>query len=624
MVSWPTALQVLRLLLVGALVAAALSLPSIGELLARRRLARLLALAMLSAAVFLASHYVQRASSDPAVVVPVTRLANTAVLTWAPLAVALLAETTGARLRRDVLAVMALFCLTPWLGDVVVSSETVIRARPLGDSVLAAKAGPLFPVLAVYGVVVCVYVGRGFHRATTLTGMTRRRLLGAVMVLSSLCVANDVLLVLDLVPTLAVLDLAVGVNALVLVAVLQATVRETKRQLDERIDETTAELSEAQRQLLTADRLASLGTLAAGVAHEINNPLTYITSNLILARRHVSDPELAAMLDDAAEGAERVSRIVDGLGAFARRPSSREVGRIDVASAVGTALELVRHELRHRAVVTVDVSASLPQPRGDEGELVQVLVNLLINAAHAIDDAPERAAHEIVIRAALDGDEVLVTVKDTGCGIPESIRDRLAEPFFTTKAVGRGTGLGLSICHGIVEALGGTLELDNQPDGGAEARLRLPVTDDAPLSTATVPTSTPTPSPPSSGGRPSGSPSLRVLLVDDDAMVRRSLKRLLRDHDVVTAGSGHDALERCRAERFDVILCDVMMPNMSGTEVLERLSERDPDQAAKLILVTGGVFTPDERERIDRLGTRVLEKPVGAAQLEEAIASTTR
>ncbi|HHH31641.1 MAG TPA: response regulator, partial [Polyangiaceae bacterium] len=562
--SWPTALQVLRLVLVGALVAAALALPSIGELLERKRLARLLALGMLSAAVFLGAHYAQRASMNPAVVVPVTRLVIMAVLSWAPLAIALLAETRGTRAHRGLLVGMALICLTPWLGDLAVRSETMIHTRPFGDRVLAARAGPLFPLLAVYGVLACAYVARGFHLATSLRGMARRRLLAAMMVVNLLGVANDVLLVLDLAPTLAVLDIAVGIDALVLVGVLQATVRTTKRRLDARIDETTAELSEAQKQLLTADRLASLGTLAAGVAHEINNPLTYITSNLELARSRVTDPEVADMLDDAIEGTQRVSHIVDGLGAFARRPGTQEDGHVDVADVVRTALELVRHELRHRAVVTVDVPANLPQPPGDEGELVQVLVNLLINAAHAIDDAPERSAHEITITAALEDEHVVIMVQDSGCGIPDEIRDRLTEPFFTTKALGRGTGLGLSICHGIVEALGGTLELDNRPQGGASARVTLPVGDDAPLSTATLASASSSPPPPSAkeaGSEPSG---LRVLLVDDDAMVRRSVLRMLRDHDVTAATSGHEALERCAEQRFDVILCDVMMPGMSG------------------------------------------------------------
>ena len=734
-------LQVVRLVLAGALAAAALALPSIGSLLERRRLARLVAVTLASAALFLVAHYVQRASADADIVISATRLASGAVLSWAPLMVALLWETTGREPKRAVLVTMTCVCLSPWMGELVTSSTMHLSPRPIGKAVLVPEAGPLFPLIAIYGLGVCGYVGRGFYRARGQLSPAHRRLVTAIVAVGALCVANDVALVLGLAPTIAILDLGVGVAALTLVAVLQTTVGESKTALDTAVRVATSELSDArdelrsalnttmavlaaqpdvvllhrddrivfindagrqwlgagedmhvsgllhddgssggslrgetisaepsapfelrfratdgtallgevveltldvdgvptnmaiirdltersvlERQLLTADRLASLGTLAAGVAHEINNPLTYITTNLMLARDMVDDPEVAAMIADAIEGAQRVSRIVDSLGAFARRPGAHDDDHVDVARAVSTALKLVRHELRHRAVVDVNVPTSLPRPKGVEGEVVQVLVNLLTNAAHAIDDAPERASHRISVTAAHEHEALVITVEDTGCGIPESIRDRLTDPFFTTKEVGRGTGLGLSICHGIVEGLGGSFELVNRPPNGARARVSLPVADEAPRSMATVVEEPTGPSSSDPGeDRALETRGLQVLLVDDDAMVRRSVRRMLREHEVTTAATGQDALAQCSQRQFDVIICDVMMPGMSGTEVLEHLSTVDPDQASRLILLTGGVFTPDEKARIDKLGTLVLQKPIAGDQLEEAIVAT--
>jgi len=366
---------------------------------------------------------------------------------------------------------------------------------------------------------------------------------------------------------------------------------------------------EMEQKLLTADRLSSLGTLAAGVGHEINNPLTYISTNLALAREGTEEPEVKEMLDDAYEGVQRVARIVEGLSTFARRRRSADT-EIDIHRAIDTAVKLVGHQLRHRARVDIDVEEGLPPVAGSEDDIIQVLVNVLINASHAIDEAP-RGDHSITVTARLEAGELVIIVDDTGCGISLENQKRLLEPFFTTKPVGKGTGLGLSICHGIVQGLNGQLSIQGRKRG-ARAEIRLPLT--APQS---IPSKAPQPRP--TPRRPIIT-TMRILVVDDDPMVRRSLRRSLSKHDVTLAHTGERGLEACADELYDLILCDVMMPGISGTEFLTQLAESKPHQAERVVLITGGVFTPEERKRVDAMGARVLQKPITPEQLDETLA----
>ncbi|MFT3914421.1 MAG: HAMP domain-containing sensor histidine kinase [Anaeromyxobacteraceae bacterium] len=247
--------------------------------------------------------------------------------------------------------------------------------------------------------------------------------------------------------------------------------------LEAQVEARGRELATAHLALARADRLAALGRLAAGVAHEINNPLASILGNALFAKAEVerlgpgAGSEAAAALGEIGESAGRIRGIVRDLGTFAREERPGSTGRADVHEVLESALTLVRHEVKHRAQVTRDLCASHPAA-SDPARLAQVLVGLLGNAAEAIPPgAPER--NEIRVRTRSDGREVVVEIEDTGRGVDPADLPHLFEPFFTRRT-GAAAGLGLSVCHGIVTALGGRIEVEPGPDGGTRARVTLP------------------------------------------------------------------------------------------------------------------------------------------------------
>jgi signal transduction histidine kinase len=391
------------------------------------------------------------------------------------------------------------------------------------------------------------------------------------------------------------------------------------------LDRKLRERDRMQRQLEVADRMASLGTLTAGLAHEINNPLAVVIANTdylrgeIEAVRHelhtgaASRGELTARLDEVSQiqtevcaAGARIGKIVADLREFAR-PAEPMVNEADVGRAIRWAVRATAHEFRHRARLVHD-DAGLPMVRGDEGRLGQVFVNLLRNAAQAI--APGRLTeHEVAIRGRVEGDRVTVEVRDNGPGIhPEHVA-RIFEPFFTTKPIGEGTGLGLSVCHGIVTSLGGEIQVDSKPGEGATFRISLrALPGKAPPRAART-----TQLPPLRG---------RILVVDDDAMIHRTMKRLLRDHDVVCTDSAGEALALIdRGERFDVILSDLMMPVMTGVEFYRELRTRSPDLVRRLVFVTGGACaTAGAEEFLRSVSNITLEKPFNQADFASVIA----
>ncbi|HEY6004154.1 MAG TPA: ATP-binding protein [Anaeromyxobacter sp.] len=363
-----------------------------------------------------------------------------------------------------------------------------------------------------------------------------------------------------------------------------------------------AELKRASERLAVADRMASVGTLAAGVAHEINNPLAYVIANLSAASESAAAlPDGAVDLQDALrearEGAERVRRIVAELRTFSR-PDEAARGPIDVRRVLDAAVNLARHEIRHRAQV-VKRYEDVPPVDANESRLAQAFLNLIVNAAQAIPEG-RAEANQIRLSARLAEGRVRVEVEDTGVGIAPEHIGRIFDPFYTTKPVGVGTGLGLSICHGIVSSLGGEIRVDSVPGKGSTFAVVLPASSARPLPQAAEP---PAAAPAGRRGR--------VLVVDDEPPLAQSLRRTLgREHDVVAVSSGRAALDLvARGERFDVILCDLMMPEITGMDLSERLAREAPDAARALVFMTGGAFTPRAREFLDDPSRRHIEKP---------------
>lgn len=470
-----------------------------------------------------------------------------------------------------------------------------------------------------------------------------------------------------------------------------------------------------QAQMLMADRMVSLGTLVAGIGHEINNPLSYVLGNLevigeVAERADFASGkrEIKAAVRDALDGATRVRTIVQRLGSFSR--SSEEV-RLPVMldEVIAQAVRLTHNELRHRAKVVL-ATEPVPPVLADPGQLTQVIINLLINAAHAI--APGAAdRHRITLRTRTSGeDQVLLEVSDTGTGMDSQVVTRAFDPFFTTKRVGEGTGLGLSICHGIITSHGGQITVESQRGRGTTMRVTLPAhrearaqltassgelgasgasgggavsagtVEAAPLAVAEESSGVSRSKSGSKSGKdeaagaakhdaviaramavgsqavitgksnmltadgleigavptyiepvdpslvlpaadPAAPPRPRVLVIDDEPAVGKVLARMLRSVcDVEVLTDGEDALRRISAgERFSAIITDVMMPVLTGFELREQLLIIDPEQARRVVFITGGVFNSETAELLEQPNIRCMTKPVDAEALRRTV-----
>ncbi len=375
----------------------------------------------------------------------------------------------------------------------------------------------------------------------------------------------------------------------------------------QRLSQVEATHEKLQRQLVFADRMASVGTLAAGVAHEINNPLAYVMANLnvlIEGLQSFRAEPSAAQIEEAREmavealaGAERIRKIVRGLKTFSRAEEERRTV-IDVHPLLELSINMTFNEIRHRARLVKDYG-KLPLVEADDARLGQVFINLLINAAQAIAEG-DIAANEIRIVTSTDAaGRAVIEVRDTGKGIPASLLGRVFDPFFTTKPVGIGTGLGLSISHNIVTGLGGELTVTSELGRGTTFRVVLPPAA-APEAAALAP------------GQPQRRATVRasVLVVDDEPSIGTVLRRMLHDHDVTAVTSARQALELIGAGKaFDVIISDLMMPEMSGMDFYDELVRHAPALTSRVVFATGGAFTPIANAFLDRVTNECIEKP---------------
>ncbi len=372
-----------------------------------------------------------------------------------------------------------------------------------------------------------------------------------------------------------------------------------------------------EAQLVASERLASIGTLAAGVAHEINNPLAFVLANLTYAieeleRQIPQAGEVAQALREAKDGASRVRDIVRDLKVFSRR-DGEESGGADLCRVIESAVHLAQNEIRHRARLEVEVG-KLPPVKGSEKRLGQVVLNLLVNAAQAIPDG-HADENEIHVSAALEGDDhVVLQVRDSGVGIAPDLMSKIFDPFFTTKPVGVGTGLGLSICHGIVSSVGGTISVDSHRGEGSVFRVRLPVARGSTESDGEAPRSS------------DGRQGLRILVVDDEPLVGQAVRRLLgAAYHVEAVTDVRAALSRLGgAHEFDVVLCDVMMPEMNGLDLHAEIAKRSSWLASRVVFMTGGAFTRASRDSLQRLPNPCIDKPFDPDLLRSLLASFPR
>jgi CheY-like chemotaxis protein len=358
------------------------------------------------------------------------------------------------------------------------------------------------------------------------------------------------------------------------------------------------------------------------VGHDINNPLAYISTNLVVLRElcktmrdeleqagipcrslGVDLQEIEEIMADCEDGVQRIAGIVDDLGRVFR---GRESGSCAVRVVVDAAARMASNEIRHRAIFSAEISGE-PLVCISESKLIQILLNILVNAAHAITPG-SIDRNRITLQSWEEGEWVVLRISDTGSGMTEEVKARLFEPLFTTKPEGIGTGLGMSIVDRILKESGGRISLTSAPGQGTTFTIHLPnaeaILEEDDLETDSL------------------HGAARVLIIDDEVRVTRALRRLMRQLCAVTEAHGaEDALRLIRGgARFDVILCDLMMPETSGEELLQLLQAEAPEQAERLVFMTGGAFTEQARDFIDETPRPVLKKPLTPRQIRDVIA----
>ncbi|HWH02450.1 MAG TPA: ATP-binding protein [Gemmatimonadales bacterium] len=414
----------------------------------------------------------------------------------------------------------------------------------------------------------------------------------------------------------------VGAGGIIIAARLVLALRtdqEYARRLEQDVERQTRSLSESyaeqrriEAQLQQSDKLAALGQLVSGVAHEINNPAAIISGfaqTMLLDELPAEQREMAEMVRDEAM---RIGRITSNLLAFARSGGS-ERDLIDVNDVVRRTYALRSYHLNTLNIaVAVDLSPETPVVWGNGPQLQQMLLNLLINAEQAL--AAQQGNRSIAVRTVAASDTVRIEVADTGPGVPGEIQTQIFDPFFTTKPVGVGTGLGLSICYGIVQEHGGRIVVDSRPGQGATFVVQLP------RDTRPLPKATPEPAT-RAAVDPAG---LRVLLVDDEPALREAARRFLERSGIATdvAADGQAALEALGTRAYDVIISDVRMPGMDGRDFIARLRKDRPELLHRLILSTGDTFAEDTAGLVAETGVPTLVKPFDFDTLERIVRKT--
>jgi PAS domain S-box-containing protein len=369
------------------------------------------------------------------------------------------------------------------------------------------------------------------------------------------------------------------------------------------------ERKRSDESLYQREKLAALGSLLAGVAHELNNPLSVVVARSIMLEEE-SYPAAQAAASKIRVAAERCARIVRTFLAMARQQQPSR-GPVKINEVVSAALDMTAYTVRTSSIeVAPDLAGDIPPILADADQLHQVLLNLIINAQQVLQDRAGPRRLRVSTRFDPAGQTIRITVADNGPGIPPHLRARVFEPFFTTKPTGAGTGVGLAVSHGIVEAHGGTLTLDCPEMGGAVFTIVLPVSNvDVAAAVAKPPREA------------SGSP-LRILIVDDEPEIRETLAEILSgaQHNVITAGSGREALERMASERYDVIVSDIRMPDLDGRALYREIERRWPEQARRVVFVTGDTLASGLRESATEYGRPVIEKPFVPGEVRRLVA----
>lgn len=381
--------------------------------------------------------------------------------------------------------------------------------------------------------------------------------------------------------------------------------------------------------MMRIDRILAMGTLAAGIGHEVSNPLTYAKANVEYVRaeleasqykanklsalkardaeRGEQSQEMILALDDAHQGLERASSILEELRMFAyRREPTEEV--VSLNEVIESACSMVNHELNHRAKLSKTLEHEL-YVRGDRGKLEQIIINLLLNAIQALPEHSSAHNH-IQVRLSVQGHEGLLEVIDNGVGFSEEIKEMIFEPFFTTKTPGEGTGLGLAIVHNIVNVHGGSIEVSSEP-GQTCFKIKLPL--DHSVGSALEDEV--------SEVEEEVEVKPSILIIDDEPQILRVLERLLqREYQVTAREMAKEGLALLRqGVHFDIVLCDVMMPEMNGVAFYKAVHDELPQLLKRLVFISGGAFTPETTHFLEMLEAPLIRKPFQLQELLETL-----
>jgi signal transduction histidine kinase len=408
----------------------------------------------------------------------------------------------------------------------------------------------------------------------------------------------------------AVAALKAGANDFVLKDGLARLVPAIEREVRE--SRVRVERTRLREQLVMSDRLASVGTLAAGIAHEINNPLAVAMGNVEYALSSVAaleggvstaiGPEVREPLADAKDALARVRDIVRDVKLFSRAGDPAKRGPIDVRQVVKSALRMTWNEARHKAKL-VEELGEVPVIEANDSRIAQAVLNVLVNAIQALPDGRAKF-HKLTVRTSTDARGwAVLEIEDTGCGIPPENLARVFEPFFTTKTDDAATGVGLPISKTIIAEAGGTIDITSEVGTGTQVRIALP-----PGGAAQKP---------AAQARPSTRERRRIVVIDDEpgfgAVVQRTLGN---EHEIVLATSSREGLARMQDGPVDLVLCDLMMPDIDGIALYRML---DPVTQGKMVFLTAGAFTPQGRGFLDEVPNRRLVKPFDPEALRQLI-----
>ncbi len=367
---------------------------------------------------------------------------------------------------------------------------------------------------------------------------------------------------------------------------------------------------ELEQQLQQTEKLSAIGKLVAGVAHELNNPLTTIIGYSTLLQQNDLPTDFQADLDVIFRQAQRARLIVRDLLTFARR-FELETQEVEMNTVITSTLSLMMPQLRVSAVqVKTILDSNLPPTMADPHQLEQVFINLTTNAMQALSTVPE--PRQLTIESRQVGEHILLSFADNGPGIPSDALSRVFDPFFSTKQVGQGTGLGLSICFGIISQHKGRIWAENAPEGGAIFRLELPIEKPVAQPKPVLPEPTPTDLP----------IALRILAVDDEPELLNLLYRILtpKGHTIEIVLDGQTALQRLEEQTYDLIVCDMLMPDILGSQLYQKVVEKFPHLADHFIFITGNIVDLDTRLFLEQSGLPWLSKPFLPTDMEKAVA----